>query len=130
MSQKPIQTIRVGGVKASIWANDRGDGRILHTTTIVRSYLTEGGDWKETNTFLPTQLPELALATTEAFKFIHLHARDSARENGNGEQQRDEADQRTQHSEQGEFAQTAPPDSGEGFAEKVTQQRGGRRGGR
>jgi hypothetical protein len=130
MSQQPIHTIRVGGTKATIWANNRGEGRVLHTTSIVRSYQTEGGEWKETNTFLPTQLPELVLASQKAFEFIHLGTRDANRGQSSGERSssRDETSQQSEPSaEQAELVPFEPEQSQGGFTEKVTQQRGSRK---
>lgn len=130
MSQQPIHTIRVGGTKATIWANNRGDGRVLHTTSIVRSYQNEAGDWKETNTFLPNQLPELVLASQKAFEFIHLGTREASRGQASGEKQssREEASQQTESTtEQAELVPFEPEQSPGGFTEKVTQQRGSRR---
>ncbi|MFD0894752.1 hypothetical protein KBB96_04955 [Luteolibacter ambystomatis] len=129
MSQQPIQTIRVGGTKATIWANDRGDGRTLHTTSIVRSYMTEGGEWKETNTFLPNQLPELILASQKAFEFIHLGTRSQDREHSNEERSpsRDESAPQEQSVGANDLDPFAPEQSPGGFTEKVTQQRAPRR---
>lgn len=130
MSQQPIHTIRVGGTKASIWANNRGDGRVLHTTSIVRSYQTESGDWKETNTFLPNQLPELVLASQKAFEFIHLGTREASRTQGSSDKQSflEEASQQTEPTaDQAESASFDSEQPQGGFTEKVTQQRGSRR---
>lgn len=130
MSQQPIHTIRVGGTKATIWANNRGDGRVLHTTSIVRSYQTDGGEWKETNTFLPNQLPELILASQKAFEFIHLGTREAVRGQSSGERSssREEASQQSESSaEQAELVPFEPETPQGGFTEKVTQQRGSRR---
>jgi len=125
MSQQPIHTIRCGGTKATIWANNRGDGRVLHTTSIVRSYQTEGGEWKETNTFLPNQLPELILASQKAFEFIHLGTREASREQASGE--RSSSQQSEPSAEQGELVPFESEQTQSGFTEKVTQQRGSRR---
>ena len=130
MSQQPIHTIRVGGTKATIWANNRGDGRVLHTTSIVRSYQTEGGEWKETNTFLPNQLPELVLASQKAFEYIHLDARETTRGQPSDERSssREEVAPHSEpSSEHVELVQSEQEQAQGGFTEKVTQQRGSRR---
>ncbi len=130
MSQQPIHTIRVGGTKATIWANNRGDGRVLHTTSILRSYQTESGEWKEKNTFLPNQLPELVLASQKAFEFIHLGTREATRGQSSGERSssREETTQENEHAtEQAELVPFEPEHPQGGFTEKVVQQRGSRR---
>lgn len=127
MSQQPIHTIRCGGTKATVWANNRGEGRILYTTSIVRSYQTEGGEWKETNTFLPNQLPELILASQKAFEFIHLGTREASRGQASSEKSSDTSQQMEASVEQAELVPFDPEKPQGGFTEKVTQQRGSRR---
>lgn len=50
----PVARISLGGVQASIWANhsDKGD---FHTVTFTRRY-QEGGEWKSSNSYGPTDL--------------------------------------------------------------------------
>ena len=78
---QPIETIRIGGVKAVIWENIGEGNRKFHTTSISRSYMGDDGAWNETNTYLPDQLPKLELAVRKAFEFTQLHGRSASREN-------------------------------------------------
>jgi len=71
MSDKPIHTIRIGGIKASIWENRAQSGNLFYTTTIVRCFKDETDQWRESNSYLPDDLPKLELAARKAFEHIH-----------------------------------------------------------
>ena len=71
MSDKPILTIRIGGIKASIWENRAQGGNLFYTTTIVRCFKDESDQWRESNSYLPDDLPKLELASRKAFEHIH-----------------------------------------------------------
>lgn len=68
---KPIHTIRVGGIKASIWENLSQGGNKFYTTTIVRTFKDEADQWRESNSYLPDDLPKLELASKKAFEYVH-----------------------------------------------------------
>ena len=46
---KPVHEIRLGSVRAAIWANITQNG-VRHSVTISRSYRV-GNDWKKTNSY-------------------------------------------------------------------------------
>jgi|688.fasta_scaffold1280149_1 hypothetical protein len=71
MTNSPIETKRVGPVKATIWENTNDKNQIYHTAIIVRTYRDEEGNWKETNQFFTDHLPLVQLASNQAFAFIH-----------------------------------------------------------
>jgi hypothetical protein len=71
MSDKPIHTLRIGSVKASIWENTSGAGKTFFSTSLVHTYKDEADQWRESSTFLPDDLPKLELASRKAFEFIH-----------------------------------------------------------
>ena len=54
-TNKPIHEIRLGKVKAAIWANDTCSG-VRHNVTIERLY-KDGDDWKSTSSFGRDDLP-------------------------------------------------------------------------
>jgi len=134
MSEKPLHTIRAGGVKATVWQNRGEDGQAFLTTLIVRSYRDGNGDWKETNTFMPHQLPQLELAARKAYEFTQL-GREIVREQAStGTNQKESAEQNpaydnaaTATTGQPELAGIAANENGESFTEKVERQRGGKR---
>lgn len=72
MSEKPIHTIRIGAVKASIWENKGAEGKTFHTTSVVRCYKDENDQWRESASYLPDELPKVELAVRKAFEFIQL----------------------------------------------------------
>ena len=69
----PIHTVRVGGVKATVWQNEGKDGTNFYSTTIVRCYRDDEGNWQETNRHFTDDLPKLELAAKKAYEFIHGH---------------------------------------------------------
>ncbi len=48
-SNKPVHEVRLGRIKAAIWANDTDHG-VRHGVTISRLY-KDGEQWKETASF-------------------------------------------------------------------------------
>ena len=68
MKQKPVHEIRIGSIKATIWAND-ANGKVIHNVTFSRSYRA-GEDWKKTSSFSRSHLDKLAEAIAEADRWI------------------------------------------------------------
>ena len=64
----PVQTIRVHGIRASIWANPTEKG-VRYNTTFERSY-RDGEEWKTTDNYGREDLLVLAYVATEAFRWI------------------------------------------------------------
>ena len=48
-TQKPVHEVRLGLIKAAIWANDTEQG-VRHNVSITRLY-KDGDDWKSTTSF-------------------------------------------------------------------------------
>lgn len=46
-TQKPVHEIRIGRIRASIWANKTGQGATRHNVTVQRLFKDESG-WKST----------------------------------------------------------------------------------
>jgi len=53
--QKPAHEIRLGRIKATIWANDTANGT-RHNVTVSRIY-KDGEDWKQSDSFGRDDLP-------------------------------------------------------------------------
>ena len=68
---KPAHEIRIPGilVRATIWKNDTDKGPRFNTT-FERSYRTEAGEWKTSDSFGQQDLLVLAHVATEAFRWI------------------------------------------------------------
>lgn len=56
---KPVHEIRLGRIKAAIWANETDSG-IRHNVTFGRLYKPEGGDWQDSSSFGRDDLPLVA----------------------------------------------------------------------
>ncbi|GEM_PF-1408769 len=70
--QKPVKTIRLRGVSASIFANKvkvEGRDRTFHKISVQRAY-KEGDDWKHTSSFGRDDAPVLILVLKRAWEFI------------------------------------------------------------
>lgn len=52
---KPVHEIRLGRIKATIWANQTDNG-IRHNVNLTRLY-KEGDDWKDSSSFGRDDLP-------------------------------------------------------------------------
>ena len=66
--QRPVVKFRSYGIEASVWKHENG-----YSVTIRKTYKNEdSGEYKETNTFFPDDLPRLALVANAAFEFVSL----------------------------------------------------------
>ena len=72
MSSKPVHEIRLGAVKAAIWANETDSG-VRHNVTVARLY-REDDEWKTTTSFGRDDLPLLAKVADQAHTWIFTEA--------------------------------------------------------
>ncbi|MDJ0921877.1 MAG: hypothetical protein QNI84_12180 [Henriciella sp.] len=63
---RPIDTIRDGNLKASIWKNEGENGPFL-TTTITRTYTDQRGNYHDTASFTGTELLRVAELSRQAY---------------------------------------------------------------
>ena len=70
--QKPANEIRLGRIKATIWANDTTNG-IRHNVTVRRLY-KDGDAWKESDSFGRDDLPLVAKVLDQAHTWIFEQA--------------------------------------------------------
>ena len=71
-AQKPIKSIRLRGVSASIFANKaKVEGREMtfHKVSVQRSY-KDGDEWKTTTSFSRDDLPVVNIVLQRAWEFI------------------------------------------------------------
>ena len=68
-SNKPIKEVRIGSIKAAIWANARDGGATRYNVTITRNYLSDG-QWKQTSSYNVGDLPVLQKVTDRAFEAV------------------------------------------------------------
>ena len=76
--QKPVHEVRLGRIKAAIWANDTDNGT-RHNVTITRLY-KDGDEWKTSTNFGREELPLVAKVADLAHTWIFQHAQE-----GNGD---------------------------------------------
>ena len=70
--QKPAHEIRLGRVKATIWANETESG-IRHNVTVSRLY-RDGDEWKQSSSFGRDDLPLVAKVADLAHLWIYEQA--------------------------------------------------------
>ena len=68
-SNKPIQEVRIGSIKAAIWANPTESGATRYNVTLARIYRSDG-QWKQTTSFNVDDLPVVQKVTDRAFEAI------------------------------------------------------------
>src|SRR4051812_27435452 len=67
-ASKPVKTIHVAGISASIFANKSKDGELtFHKATFQRVYKS-GNDWEYTSSFGRNDLPKLKLAVQRVWE--------------------------------------------------------------
>jgi hypothetical protein len=70
--QKPAHEIRLGRVKATIWANETDNGT-RHNVSVNRLY-KDGDEWKQTSSFSRDDLPLVAKVVDLAHLWIYEQA--------------------------------------------------------
>lgn len=73
---KPIHEVKVGMVKAAIWANDTTRGT-RYNVTIARLYKADGG-WKTTQSFNPRDLADVMRVSVLAEFWLQEQHREAA----------------------------------------------------
>lgn len=63
---RPADVIRDGNLKASIWRNE-GENGVSYATTIARTYKTEDGAYRESNSFTGTELLRVSELARKAY---------------------------------------------------------------
>ena len=71
---KPVHEIRIGRIRASIWANTTGQGRTRLNVTVQRLYKDESG-WKSTTSFGREDLLLVGKVLDQAHSWICQQAR-------------------------------------------------------
>ena len=77
-NDKPIKEFRAGGIKASVWENQRTteDGQVVaqHSVRIQKSYRDKvTGEWKTSEYFYPADMAKLILVAQKAWEFVALN---------------------------------------------------------
>ena len=69
---KPVHEVRLGRVKAAVWANDTENG-VRHNVTLSRIY-KDGDEWKDSTSFGRDDLPLVAKVADKAHDWIFEQA--------------------------------------------------------
>jgi hypothetical protein len=77
--QRPVHEIRLGRIRAAIWANQNDNGT-WYNVTLSRSY-KDGDDWRSSASFGRDELLTLAKVADLANSWIHEQSQSN---NGNG----------------------------------------------
>ena len=75
---RPVHEVRLGRIKAAIWANQTESG-VRHNVTVMRIY-KDGDTWKTSESFGREDLPLVAKVADMAHTWIYEHG--SETENG------------------------------------------------
>lgn len=67
--QKPVHEIRLGRIKASIWANETENRDVWFNVAVTRLY-KDGDHWRDTSTFSRDDLPIVAKVADMAYAWI------------------------------------------------------------
>jgi hypothetical protein len=68
--KKPIHEIRMGKIRAAIWANASEKGGMRHSVTLSRLY-KDGDQWKDSSSFGRQELLLLMKVADLAHTFLH-----------------------------------------------------------
>lgn len=80
--QRPAHEVRLGRIKAAIWAN-QGDNGTWYNVTLSRNY-RDGDEWKSSTSFGRDELLTVAKVADLANSWIHGQAQQSPATNGDG----------------------------------------------
>lgn len=83
-ANKPAQEIRLGRIKATIWANS-GENGTRYNVTFTRLY-KEGDVWKDSQSFGRDDLPLIAKVADQAHSWIFANGAPGASANGASEE--------------------------------------------
>jgi len=70
-SNKPIDHVRLGTIRAAIWQNTDSQGRVRYNATFERGYLDQKGDWQSSTSYGRDDLLNLAKVADMANTRIH-----------------------------------------------------------
>ena len=115
MSNQPLSTVRIGGIKATIWENEDDKGIVRYNTTVTRSYLDQNKEWQENNSFSLDDLPRLRLVSEQAFAQIHERIAQRHQDKANEQSEPDASEKSAPAAKQGRGKKS--------FTEKVDAER-------
>ena len=76
---RPVEVIRDGSLKATIWENE-GENGILYSTTLARTYHANDGSLKDSHSFSGSELLRVAELARQAYGAVSAFRRDQVPE--------------------------------------------------
>ena len=70
-SQGPKAKFNIGAVQVAVWENEGTQGKVFPSVSIVKRY-KNGEEWKNTNSFKASEIPQAILALQKAYEHISL----------------------------------------------------------
>ena len=67
---KPVHEVRLGRIKAAVWANETENG-VRHNVTFTRLYKDDQGRWQDSASFGREDLPLLVKVADQAHTWIY-----------------------------------------------------------
>ena len=74
-NRPPEKTFRAGHVEAAVWSNEKqedGCTVIQKSIRIQKRYKDKEGNWKSTDFFFPSEIPDLELVAHKAIEYTRL----------------------------------------------------------
>ena len=81
---RPVHELRMGRIRAAIWANETQNG-MRHNVTLNRIY-KDGDEWRDSTSFGRDDLPLLAKIADQAHSWIFANGSSSSNGETNGDQ--------------------------------------------
>ncbi|MEM6457842.1 MAG: hypothetical protein AAF710_00455 [Planctomycetota bacterium] len=69
-TNKPVHEVRIGAIKAAIWANATDNGSTRYAVTVARIYRDRNSQWQQTTSFGVDDLPVLQKVIDQAFEAV------------------------------------------------------------
>ena len=89
-SNRPVHEIRMGRIRAAIWANETEKG-VRHNVTITRLY-KDGDDWKDSSSYGRDDMPLVSKVSDQAHTWMYGPAAAESSGNGNAKENREHDD--------------------------------------
>lgn len=70
MANSPVDTIRNGRLKVTIWQNKNKKGETFFTASLVKSYKDKSDTWKETNQLTGNEISHASALLHKAAKRV------------------------------------------------------------
>ena len=78
-ANRPVEVLRDGALKATIWENE-GENGVMYSTTLARTYHGNDGSLKDSHSFSGSELLRIAELARQAYAAVGAFRRDAAPE--------------------------------------------------